>query len=180
MPTNDIAILTYQFRYREKNGEWNPRYYGSWVHVPERAGNDRSYTVGNFGALTNGKKHTFEVRAWNHAGGGTPARTTSTPTSGNDPVPPVTPKLNINGGYGVEGVDANIGFAISLAPAASETVTVDYVNPEPGIDRGRQSPGRDRLQGSQSEQPPSRQESSTSTSTYRSSTTTTRTAARAS
>ena len=136
-PYNDIAIRTYQFRYREEGGEWNPQYLGAWVHTKHgglasvfRAQpgdtNDLSYTVGNFGALTNGKKHTFEVRAWNSAGGGAPARVTSTPTSGNDPAPPVISKLHINGGYGVEGEDENVGFAISLKPASTKTVSVDY------------------------------------------------------
>ena len=126
VPYNDIAIRTYQFRYREGNGEWNPQYLGAWVHAQPGDANDLSYTVGNFGALTNGKKHTFEVRAWNSAGGGAPARVTSTPTSGNDPAAPVISKLHINGGYGVEGEDENVGFAISLKPAATETVSVDY------------------------------------------------------
>ena len=121
-PSNGTAIRTYQYRQREGQGAWNPRWNGSWVSVGPSATIHRTYTVQN---LTNGQEHTFEVRAWNDSGGGTAASAKATPGSDEDERTE-TPSLTVAGDEAEEGADDAIGFVVTLSQSSSETVSVEY------------------------------------------------------
>ena len=73
------GIIDYSYCYKQSNQIWGFDAPRNWENIP--GGKDaRSYTVTN---LTNGLEYTFEVRAENADGGGSPASTTVTlPSSG--------------------------------------------------------------------------------------------------
>ena len=69
---NTGDITGYAYRYKESNQVFGFDAPATWSDIPGGA-NARSYTVTG---LTNGLEYTFEVRAENAGGEGTPARTT--------------------------------------------------------------------------------------------------------
>ena len=102
-------ITGYEYRYAEDSDA----YPDSWMEV---SGGDAAREV-TVGGLRNGTLHRFQVRAVNDVGGGDPAETTATPA-----VPSVLEIGDVTVGEG----DGTAVLEVTLTPASTETVTVDY------------------------------------------------------
>ena len=103
-------------RYEYRRAEISDPLPNNWTTVAGGAG-AREVTVGS---LTNGTTYRFQVRAVNEAGGGNPATTTAAPAD-----PSASPALSVPDLTVGEG-DGTAVVRVTLAPAASQTVTVSY------------------------------------------------------
>ena len=111
--TNGGASITrYEYRYA---GGSDP-FLATWTPVSGGSG----ATQVTVSPLTNGTNYRFQVRAVNSAGGGPEAATTATPVDATATPSLAVPDVTVGEGDGTAVV------RVTLAPAASQTVTVAY------------------------------------------------------
>ena len=111
--SNGGASIT-RYEYRHAGG--SDPFPATWTPVPGGSGATQVTVT----PLTNGTNYRFQVRAVNSAGGGDEAATTATPVDANATPSLAVPDLTVGEG------DGEAVVRVTLAPAASQTVTVAY------------------------------------------------------